>query len=317
MNDARVLPAYSEQDLTGLDPAALVALMVGDEDRVPRSVIDACAAHGEEMVAHLGGLLDDPRHWTGDRPQGEWWLLLHAVMILGLIPGEPAGLLLAAFMRRMAQEEDDNLQDWLAGHWPALFANKPGSAISALRALVGDRGLDWYIRANAVDPILAAAERDSELALDEALAWAAKLAADEQEEWMLRLCLGNTLLDFPREEYRPLLENLAERQTRPDVHFSREDVQQAYSAARSEPQWRKWKEPWKFYVPDAIAGRQERWAKEDARAEESDAGEETRFDEYEPETTYVREGPKIGRNDPCPCGSGRKYKNCCLARDQG
>ena len=23
------------------------------------------------------------------------------------------------------------------------------------------------------------------------------------------------------------------------------------------------------------------------------------------------EGPKIGRNDPCPCGSGRKYKNCC------
>ena len=22
---------------------------------------------------------------------------------------------------------------------------------------------------------------------------------------------------------------------------------------------------------------------------------------------------KIGRNDPCPCGSGLKYKNCCLA----
>ncbi|MEO7414455.1 MAG: YchJ family metal-binding protein [Opitutaceae bacterium] len=24
--------------------------------------------------------------------------------------------------------------------------------------------------------------------------------------------------------------------------------------------------------------------------------------------------PKIGRNDPCPCGSGKKYKHCCLAR---
>ena len=22
------------------------------------------------------------------------------------------------------------------------------------------------------------------------------------------------------------------------------------------------------------------------------------------------EGPKVGRNDPCPCGSGKKYKNC-------
>jgi SEC-C motif-containing protein len=24
----------------------------------------------------------------------------------------------------------------------------------------------------------------------------------------------------------------------------------------------------------------------------------------------VREGPKVGRNDPCPCGSGQKYKKC-------
>ena len=27
----------------------------------------------------------------------------------------------------------------------------------------------------------------------------------------------------------------------------------------------------------------------------------------------VRETPKIGRNDPCPCGSGKKYKKCCGA----
>ena len=25
----------------------------------------------------------------------------------------------------------------------------------------------------------------------------------------------------------------------------------------------------------------------------------------------VRTVPKVGRNDPCPCGSGRKYKQCC------
>ena len=25
----------------------------------------------------------------------------------------------------------------------------------------------------------------------------------------------------------------------------------------------------------------------------------------------VRTGPKVGRNDPCPCGSGKKYKQCC------
>ena len=24
----------------------------------------------------------------------------------------------------------------------------------------------------------------------------------------------------------------------------------------------------------------------------------------------VRDGPKVGRNDPCPCGSGKKFKHC-------
>jgi preprotein translocase subunit SecA len=27
----------------------------------------------------------------------------------------------------------------------------------------------------------------------------------------------------------------------------------------------------------------------------------------------VRSGEKVGRNDPCPCGSGKKYKKCCGA----
>ena len=26
----------------------------------------------------------------------------------------------------------------------------------------------------------------------------------------------------------------------------------------------------------------------------------------------VRSAPKVGRNDPCPCGSGKKNKKCCL-----
>jgi len=28
-------------------------------------------------------------------------------------------------------------------------------------------------------------------------------------------------------------------------------------------------------------------------------------------TTIVNDKPKVGRNDPCPCGSGKKYKHCC------
>ena len=30
------------------------------------------------------------------------------------------------------------------------------------------------------------------------------------------------------------------------------------------------------------------------------------------ELTIKRDKPKIGRNEPCPCGSGKKYKKCCI-----
>ena len=30
-----------------------------------------------------------------------------------------------------------------------------------------------------------------------------------------------------------------------------------------------------------------------------------------PTRPVVRQGPKAGRNDPCPCGSGKKFKKCC------
>ncbi len=32
--------------------------------------------------------------------------------------------------------------------------------------------------------------------------------------------------------------------------------------------------------------------------------------------TLRRTTKKVGRNDPCPCGSGKKYKNCCMKKDQ-
>ena len=28
--------------------------------------------------------------------------------------------------------------------------------------------------------------------------------------------------------------------------------------------------------------------------------------------TFIRDHAKVGRNDPCPCGSGKKYKKCCI-----
>ncbi len=38
-------------------------------------------------------------------------------------------------------------------------------------------------------------------------------------------------------------------------------------------------------------------------------------EEVKKQETVRRDAPKIGRNDDCPCGSGKKYKNCCMKKD--
>ena len=55
---------------------------------------------------------------------------------------------------------------------------------------------------------------------------------------------------------------------------------------------------------------------QDAVATWADYKEDKDDDDYndwdKPVKSVVPTEPKIGRNDPCPCGSGKKYKKCCL-----
>ncbi len=71
------------------------------------------------------------------------------------------------------------------------------------------------------------------------------------------------------------------------------------------------------YITDVEA--EFRWWAGYSEAEEGDGSDADDADfgevigpqrEHPAPTTIVRDAPKIGRNDPCPCGSGRKYKKC-------
>ena len=315
MIDVTQLPTYTNDELEKYSFADMIELMIRDEDRVPRNVIDECARRGDTMTEHLSTLIEDSRDWLIE-PAGEWWLKLHAIMILGLIPTERAGLLLVKFMHRMSSEEDEDLQDWLGSGWPALFQNKPESALPALRALGEDSALDWYIRACAIEAYLAATHHQGSDAFENGLEWLAEIVANEEEDWDVRLCSGNTLLNFPRMQYRPLLEGLAARQSGWGVYFSLDEVQQIYAAMQDKADWVRFSDPCEFYSPNEIAARQQRWAEEDAKHDALEWDGDYDYDESILSDTFIRAEPKVGRNDPCPCGSGKKYKKCCLDADE-
>jgi hypothetical protein len=59
---------------------------------------------------------------------------------------------------------------------------------------------------------------------------------------------------------------------------------------------------------------EEDWDENEDWKEEADEDRD-REEEYRIEP-FVKEQPPVGRNDPCPCGSGKKYKKCCLAKQK-
>lgn len=50
---------------------------------------------------------------------------------------------------------------------------------------------------------------------------------------------------------------------------------------------------------------------DEAEDDDDDAENPGRYIARNSITPWVNTEPKVGRNDPCPCGSGKKYKNCC------
>jgi len=77
--------------------------------------------------------------------------------------------------------------------------------------------------------------------------------------------------------------------------FDENDVEE-YFSKREKYLWTYTKDWLSFYKANEIAKRQERWKKE--RLEQ-----------------LIAAVPKIGRNSPCPCGSGKKYKKCCMGKE--
>ena len=63
------------------------------------------------------------------------------------------------------------------------------------------------------------------------------------------------------------------------------------------------------YVRSAI-GEMDHWACFDPNENEDD---DLDYLDDDFQIPYVRPEPKVGRNEPCPCGSGKKYKKCCGA----
>ncbi|MFO0794416.1 MAG: DUF1186 domain-containing protein [Candidatus Brocadiaceae bacterium] len=298
-------------DYQALDDDKLVKLLFTEEDRLPRQAVDEFLRRDKRIIKPLSNIVLEEINWTKDRP--EFWAPIHAVFILGAIGAQDAVLPLIAAIK---WSEKYNV-DWVFETFPAIFGKIGLPALESLRQFVQDKEQNWYIRTIALQGLAAITLKNPEVA-DDIFSYIHSLAINKEEDMDFRIQAANILLDFVRSEYKESLLTFCheERRFREKdpflfVSFDEEDVERIFSCDKKHINLynRDWLS---FYDEEHIRRRQERW-KEEAKKETAGDYE----DEYEEIMGQsVRETPKIGRNSPCPCGSGKKYKKCCMGKDQ-
>jgi preprotein translocase subunit SecA len=89
------------------------------------------------------------------------------------------------------------------------------------------------------------------------------------------------------------------------VRIRQEDEADAIERQREQERARE-RVNYQHQAVSAMAGA----AAEETAASAGPSGEARKQAAADPQTPFVRDLPKVGRNEPCPCGSGRKYKVC-------
>ncbi len=310
-------PLPTPDALNQLPAEDLLALLTRLKREVTREVVDACLARQAEMVPLLRAFLKDDSTWDPEASDGVWWGIVHAVFLLGEMQGPEAAAALVEALKRLDDETAaDGPWDWLDGYWPAHFRNKREHARADLRALALDPAAYYQARGIACDCLLADAQEQGGETLENTLDWLVERVTDPEEHPDLRGGVGTSLLSFPRPRYREALEQLGREATGTVFpYFVLTDVREAYRKA-SRPEWEThFADPLAFYSPEALAA----YRAQRKRDSSAPAPAFTRLApspslaQAEPSVAFgpVRKPPKVGRNEPCPCGSGKKYKKCC------
>jgi hypothetical protein len=197
----------------------------------------------------------------------------------------------------------------------AVFDGDP----EPLYAIIRDADADEMVRGAMFDTLVMATVR-GELPRDEAArflraCWpdlAPRHATFVWDGWQSAIAL------LGLSELAPLVKRACERGFLDPAWLSFEDFEDDLKRARANPD-----APWRNesdYAPfdDTIAELSDwEFVDPDTEADEADLEDDDDLDEPWPEEPLppepaVNPFKGVGRNDPCPCGSGRKFKKCCL-----
>jgi hypothetical protein len=288
-----------------LSDDALLKLLSTEEDRLPRAAVDEFLRRGGRMAAPLLRIVDDRGLW--DSPPPGCYAPTHAAFLLAALqpPDALVPLLRAIHIAFELQET------FVTDYADLILARFGPDALPSLIPLSRKRSEPFELRITVNEAIARiglvhrparAAARDHLLAV----------ARDQGEDPELRNLAAHGFVEYATKDDRETLRELEDEDLL-DKEAAALAVAGRYPAHYGSPI-----DLLELYDPDAVEERRKFWNEVEESAPEAELPDDpslealSRLDAADaPPAPLVNAAPKVGRNDPCPCGSGKKHKKCC------
>ena len=217
--------------------------------------------------------------------------------------------------------EDPDVAEWLGDATeetlPGILINVfDGDMALLTRAIESSRG-DEFARASALEALGYLVRAKRVLADEDMRAYLRKLrrTAPPRAESVFWLAWAETASGLGYEDLRIDVAMLTKDGFIEGRMFPLEDFDRIVASARGDPEGLAGFRAQGIRPLDDAVGTLESWSRRCGENLDEDAfGGEAELDESgRSDAPHVNPFRDVGRNDPCPCGSGRKYKRCCLA----
>lgn len=266
----------------------------------PAEAVAAALARPQESVPHLLAALE----WATQNPEeanaGDplYMLHIHALHILAQLR-EPKAF---PYVIEMFHLEDyESLTGEVAVETlPKIFASVVGDQLEGLQAVVEDDHLDEWVRSAALEAFgtLILQKEIPQTTVSEFFGTLFAGGLEREASFVWDTLVG-VATDFRMSEHLPAIEQAFEDELVDPMIDTLDVIRQDIS--RTDFEGKRLDLGMYQFITDAAADLAE-WE----CYHSDDEG-----DSDEPSTPVVREAPKVGRNDLCPCGSGKKFKKCC------
>ena len=275
--------------------AQLLTLGYGDFPDVYDTVAETARQDNPEAAARkLLAMVQDESYYDYDQdeyPGGEGgdargWTRLHALRVLGRL-GASARIAIEPLLPLLNCEDD-----YLREDVPFFYAEMGAAAVEPLARTLRDRAADSYRRSGAGESLAEIGEKHPETRASIVPILEETLQA-EREDSALTGFLIISLCDLGAKESMPIIERAFREDRVDETLVSLAEVQEHFGFA--------------------ITADRPRWSFGPGEPRRVDPQNETLPDDDEEDFQVPYVAPeKVGRNEACPCGSGKKYKKCCL-----